>query len=407
MRIINRPEFEKERREEEVALFSRLFRVPAFDEQKAADDTKEKENEKGVVYFTDKEIKTMPKKIQRLIILDGKRCRLRTRQSGKESTTYQIRFRRDGYDVNACGVTIEIAKKNFLEKIKTAKPKGEQAGDEFRAPLTFSAFALYYFEKFHKEKVSKKHYENGVRLFQRWLAPRFKEQPLNKITPSNCKAILDEVNEQGKGKTADDLRSLMNVIFKNAIAHGLIELNPLAIVVHIPHEKENGKALTKEEEKELFAGLRRLGYADNFARAVALVLFCGLRPVELRYGEILPRIEGEFIVAVNSKRHTNGKKKVEFKRIPIIKRLRPYLPDDGVFDIPNLDMLRRAVKNILPYHKLYDLRTTFYTRCDEYKVAEPARDEFVGHSNGKLTDAYRDLSSEYLLQEGKKLDAWE
>ena len=60
----------------------------------------------------------------------------------------------------------------------------------------------------------------------------------------------------------------------------------------------------------------------------------------------------------------------------------------------------------LPNHKLYDLRTTFYTRCDEYGVAAPARDEFVGHSGGALTNAYRDLSDEYLLKEGKKLDEW-
>ena len=43
--------------------------------------------------------------------------------------------------------------------------------------------------------------------------------------------------------------------------------------------------------------------------------------------------------------------------------------------------------------------------CDEYGVAAPARDEFVGHSAGKLTNAYRDLSDEYLLREGSKLNA--
>jgi integrase len=60
----------------------------------------------------------------------------------------------------------------------------------------------------------------------------------------------------------------------------------------------------------------------------------------------------------------------------------------------------------LPNHKLYDLRTTFYTRCDEYGVAAPARDEFVGHSSGVLTNTYRDLSDEYLLKEGAKLNEW-
>lgn len=401
-----------DKKPDDTELLASIFRPHAFDTALLAEKftktqnytTQEKESENGVVYFTDKEIKTMPKKIQRLIILEGKRCRLRTRQSGKDSTTYQIRFRRDGYDVNACGVTIELAKQNFLKKLKTAKPKAEQTSDA--VPSTFSAFALYHFEKFQKEKVSKGHYENSVRLFNRYLAQHFKETPINKITPSNCKAILDEVKAQGKGKTADDLHSIMNGIFKNAIAHALIERNPLALVLHIQHERKNGEAISKDDEKRLFDELHRLGYSEEFERAAAFALFCGLRPNELLHEKYPPQVVGKFIKAVNSKRHNKDKTKIEFKIIPIIDRLRPFLPADGVLHAPNLNMLRRAIKKALPGHKFYDLRTTFYTRCDEYGVAPPARDEFVGHSSGVLTNTYRDLSDEYLLKEGKKLNKW-
>ena len=391
---------------EEAAERRKAFQMISGTEQRKTPDagTSDGLTKPGFVEFTDKEIKQMPKYIQRLIIIEKKRCRLRTRTSGKNSITYQIRFRRDGYNISACGVTIEIAKQNFLEKLKTAKPKEEQAGD--RVPSTFSAFALYHFEKFQKEKVSKKHYENGVRLFNRYLAPRFRETPINKITPSDCKAILDEVKAQGKGKTADDLHSMMNGIFKNAIAHALISRNPLALVLHIQHERENGVAIEKDDEKRLFSELRRLGYGEDFEQAAALALFCGLRPNELIHEKNPPQIVGDFIKAVNSKRHNKDKTKIEFKKIPIIDRLRPFLPADGVFKIPNLDMLRRVIKKALPEHKLYDLRTTFYTRCDEYGVAPPARDEFVGHSSGVLTNTYRDLSDEYLLNEGEKLNKW-
>lgn len=68
--------------------------------------------------------------------------------------------------------------------------------------------------------------------------------------------------------------------------------------------------------------------------------------------------------------------------------------------------MRKTFKKLLPNHKTYDLRTTFYTRCDEFGVSAPARDEFVGHSNGVLTNTYRDLSDDYLLKEAKKLDQW-
>lgn len=348
----------------------------------------------GIVEFTDKEINAMSKEFKRLIILNDKRCHLRTKASGKDTTTYEIRFRRDGFDISASGKTIELAKRNFIKKLKTAQPKRENGGG-LNVPETFTAFALYHFENFKKEKVSAAHYENNLRMLNRYLVPRFKEMPIIKITPSDCKTIIDEVKMQGKGKTADDLHSILNGIFKNAIAHAIIERNPLALVLHTQHKRKNGLALSKDEESTLLNALK----GSAFEISAALALYCGLRPNELETAEI----QGDFIKAVNSKRKGG---KVEYKLIPIINRLRPFLPADGVFNIPNLDMLRRAIKKALPGHKLYDLRTTFYTRCDELGVAAPARDEFVGHSSGVLTNTYRDLSKEYLLKEGQKLNAW-
>ena len=129
------------------------------------------------------------------------------------------------------------------------------------------------------------------------------------------------------------------------------------------------------------------------------MLYCGLRPNELE--TII--IDGPFIKAINSKRKSRT---VEYKRIPIIDRLRPHLPANGIFEIPTLDILRRRIRSALPNHKLYDLRTTFYTRCRELGVAEPALKHFVGHSLGVLGNTYTDLSDEYLLTEGKKLNKW-
>ena len=370
----------------------RVFTTETEEKETPNVETLDVLTKQGFVEFTEKEITQMPKNIRRLIILDKKRCRLRTRPCGRNGITYQIRYRQNGYNVSACGKTIEIAKERFLRKIRTAKPKNPNTT---YVPYTFTEFATYHLENFHKERVTAKHYENLVRLLKRYLAPHFKEKPIEKITPTDCKTVLTVVKNDGKGKTADDLYSLMNGIFKNAIAHGLLALNPLAVVLHINHQRESGSAITRDEEKTLFDFVK----GTEFETAIALALFCGLRPNELSTAII----ENDFIKAVNSKRK-NGK--TEYKYIPIIKRLRPFLPKDGVFHIPNLDMLRRAIKNALPTHKLYDLRTTFYTRCDEYGVAPPARDEFVGHSNGTLTNTYRDLPFDYLLKEGKKLNEW-
>ena len=125
---------------------------------------------------------------------------------------------------------------------------------------------------------------------------------------------MDDLEEEGKGKTAEELYSLLSVIFKMAMLHRLIDYNPLDIVIHTKHESQHGVALTKEEEKTLITKTN-----DVILRgALALGLYTGMRPNEYKTA----KIEGKFIVAVNSKRK-NGK--VEYKKIPITKMLEPYL----------------------------------------------------------------------------------
>ena len=122
-------------------------------------------------------------------------------------------------------------------------------------------------------------------------------------------------------------------------------------------------------------------------------MYTGLRPNELS----TVKIEDDFIVAVNSKRKN---KKIEYKKIPITEKLLPYIAD---LKIPTAGYLREEFKKVLPNHKLYDLRTTFYSRCKECGVSEHAIAEYMGHSLGAIGNAYTDLSDEFLLKEGKKI----
>lgn len=340
----------------------------------------------------------MPKKIQRLIIVQRKRCRLRTHASGKNTITYEIRFRRDGYNVTACGKTIELAKANMLEKLRHAKPKAENNESQPQVPCTFHSFAMFYFENWWKETVAPKTFKNGVNRYHRWIKPHFEEKPLIKITPFDCKVLLDRPKSEGKGKTADELHSLMNGIFNCAISHSLLQRNPLSTVLHIQHERESGQALTAEEEQILFAYME--SDKCDCKQELALAIFCGLRPDEVASAEI----HGDFIRSRNAKRKN---RKLEYKYIPICNRLRPFI-QDGIHIGCTPQIVRRRLKAILPNHKLYDLRTTFYTKCQTLKVAETALKAFAGHSFGKLGNAYSDLSKmqDFLLSEGQKLNIW-
>lgn len=83
--------------------------------------------------------------------------------------------------------------------------------------------------------------------------------------------------------------------------------------------------------------------------------------------------------------------------------LRPYLKDINELPAtPNLQNLTRRLKKVLPNHKLYDLRTTFQTRCTECGITDSVIGVWMGNSIGKLKEAYTDFSKSFLLKEAEK-----
>ena len=296
-------------------------------------------------------------------------------------------------------MTIKIAKAKFLIKLKNAKPK--QNSNEFIIPETFNSFATYFFDNFRRERLAEKTFRADQNRYDNYLKPFFREKPLKQITPLECQQLLKKIKASGKGKTADEIFSLLSIIFKGAIKHGILERNPLDVVYFVKHETKHGSAFTLIEENELRTKIKAIE-DEKIKLGLALMLFTGLRPNELKSAQI----NGAFIVAINSKRKH---KRIEYKKIPIIKALKPFL-NDGInvsFSDRTLDKMRSTIKMLFPNHILYDLRTTFYTRCKEYGVSESAICAFVGHSLGELGNAYTDLSNEYLIKEAKKLDLWD
>lgn len=339
--------------------------------------------------FTKKELSKMPIQFRKQFILNDMLVRCRRRKSGKKTVNYEIRYRRNGYNISVSSNDFEKAKEKFIDALKNADRQDEQQ----KVPTTFNEFAMYYFENFKKKKVSPETYKSDLSRYNKHIAPHFKDVPIKNITTGQCQKLLDKYTEQGMGKTADEVHSLLNQIFKMAIAHNIIERNPIATVVHTQHEREHGKALTKDEERALLEGLKGTNYLIPFAVA----LYTGMRPNEYKTA----RIEGDFIIAVNSKRKT---KKVEYKRIAISPMLKPYIEGVSELNFPYVESMRTHMNKHVKGHKLYDLRTTFYTRCRECGVAIAARDEFMGHSAGALAKAYTDLSDEYLYAEAQKLN---
>ena len=344
--------------------------------------------ETGIIYFTEKELKSMPKKFRSQFNIDGRWVTLRKRKRGKTSCTYEIRYRRNGYNISVSAKSEELVRQRFIDRIN----EKENGFQQIKVPTTFHEFAIFYFENYRKRKVSELTYKFDLRKYERHLQPVFKSVSLRSINNEMCQAIIDKYNAKGLRKTAKELSSLLSGIFTYAVNHGIIPRNPIKLVINQPYESKHGAAFTKEEERLFLQSLE----GTPFLTAGAVILYTGLRPCEYKTA----RIEGKFIVAINAKRKTG---KVEYKRIPISPMLEPYLKGVTEFYMPHDKTMERRLKAVLPHHKLYDMRTTFNTRCEEFHVNDLARRMFMGHSLDKLRKTYTDLPDDWFITEIKKI----
>lgn len=361
-------------------------------------------NEKTVycrpLKFSDKEISKMPKTFRKEFRVDGCTAHVRKRCDGRYRCSYEIRYRRNGYNVTASATTLTEAKQKFIAKlhqVEKQKQSGENVTTTGRLPTRFNEFALYWFENFHKRKVVEKTHDNNLGIYRRHIAEKLGKYPIARIYPNDLQELLE--NLPGNGKTADDVYTILNQIFDCAVKHGLITLNPLGMCFHEKHEPENGVALTIEEERLLLDTFANTEYQLYFA----IILYTGLRPNEYPTAVL----EGQFIKAVKSKRH-GKKKKIEYKYIPITPMLRPYMENVTSISLPRAHIIEHRFKKVFPDHTLKDMRMTFQTRCDQCKIPDNVIGAFMGNSiGGNLKKTYTDLQNadymQYLYTEGQKL----
>ena len=344
-----------------------------------------KQNDDGsdVLAFSRKEIDSMPRTFRKQFRTKGITAHVRKRPSGKHKCNFEIRCQVNLQKIAVSSNSLEDAKRKFIKRLEEIDAGVIQQKNN-GVPTTFDRFANYYFEKFHKRKVSASTYRVAMSNYKNHVLPHFGDMPIKQITADKCQDLLDRLIAHDKPRTEENVHTMLNMLFKAAIKHGIM-------VFHSKHEREHGTALTKEEEKKLLAETAGTPYQQMFA----IGLYTGMRPNEY----YTAKVKGNFIVANNSKRK-NGK--TELKKIPITPMLAPYVKDGDELKFYRLEQIRHKFNGILPGHKLYDLRTTFYTRCTECGIAEAAIKKYVGHTLGGLADTYTDLSDEFLLAEGRK-----
>ena len=102
----------------------------------------------------------MPKTFKKEFRVEGCTARIRKRQTGRNSYTYEIRYRRNGYNITITDKNLENGKSRFLAALKTAKPIEKGLG----VSTNFHEFSMYYFENYRKKSFRANVYQRYVSI---------------------------------------------------------------------------------------------------------------------------------------------------------------------------------------------------------------------------------------------------
>lgn len=341
--------------------------------------------------FTEKEISKMDKTFKREFVANGLAAHVTKRKSGKRGYYYQIRYRRNGYDIEASSVDLKEAKRKFLEKTTPDNIGKYHVLHKSEKTISFK----HIFEEWYQCKdgtISAKALQRFRTNFYD-LPKSLQESLITDIRPGDLNKVMRDV----KPRKYEDLRTLFNGIFKYAIASGLMTHNPVGLIKFKRAERKNRDALSHEE---ILTFLERVKHPkfDGVRQCAYLLYFFGLRPCEV---DEETRREGDFLIARNRKRKGG---KIEYKKIPIPAEAEMLIDWNAPLNYSGSVFTRDDIlRDLLSPKSTYYLRHTFATTCQQF-VRPDIVDIWMGDSSERLVGkVYTHFSDEFMQEQMKKI----
>lgn len=341
------------------------------------------------IIFTKQEISNKAKTFKSDFAANGFAAHILKRQNTKNSLIFEIRYRRNGYYIHVSGATLEKAKENF---IRETSPENIEKHRKRQKKIALNTFLFVTnewlnFRKTNLNPVTLKNYESYCKRF---LFPSLGELPISSIKTIDINNIMTTV----QGRVYEDLRVVLNSVFKYALASGIITHNPMLLIPFKKAERNNRRSLTNDELKKLFERLNLPEFKD-YKQTFLILLFFGLRPCELADA----RFEDDFLIARNAKRKAG---KIEYKKIPICNQAREFLDLSApIKALHRTDVLNRIFKRIMDDDTVtqYYLRHTFATVCQQY-VRPDIVDIWMGDSSERLVGrVYTHFSDDFMIKQ--------
>lgn len=299
-----------------------------------------------------------------------------------------------------------------------AQFQDEHGGINICGDMTVSEWFEYWIKNIKGASAKKNTISNYKKRYEQSIEPYIGNMLLGDIRPLHCQNILNVMANFGyKNSTIRLVRTIMKVLFEDAIENEIIIKNPVKKSVQCTQGKESTvkTAMTVEEQKIFLSHAKESSYYNQYA----FVLQTGIRVGELvglkwsdvdfknrvmRISRTANQIDREWVVG--TPKSSSGKRDIPLtnEAMDILDKVKesrksltvvPMQFHDIVFvsrtgrpvDNSTYNVILRKICNKaeIPYISMHTLRHTFATRCIEAGMQPKTLQEILGHSNINIT----------------------
>jgi integrase len=345
------------------------------------------------------------------------------------SGKYQIDWR-DEFNVRqreTLGFNYKQAKDILAKKITN---RAEKRGLDVKPgdTVAFHDLCDRYFEKHAKiKKASWKRDEGKIKLYKAF----FGNPKIGHITKERCEDYAIARHKMVQGPTVNNEMDILKRIFRYAVDHDLLEVNPVSRWEKYPENPARERYLLHGEYLELLASVERLigQVGKAWRRKLHIVHFRYLIPIAYEAGA---RREEAVLLKWDDVNFHAGQIRFWYRKgrnhelksrwVPMSERIRnllvsltrnpdtPYLfPDEGGGMWKSKISFYRQWENIVNDAKLKDctyhtLRHSFCTHLAMNGVDESTRMRLMGHTNPITQQRYTHIADEHKKKAAKVFD---
>ena len=269
-------------------------------------------------------------------------------------------------------------KKDLIRKVKEFIASEKLRSGENLNKTSFNSLSELWLNTIKKPFISDIYYQSLLSVYRLHVEPKFKKKLVKDISPIFLQDFFAKLTENSS-RNAETVKTIVKGVLEYAVGNGIIAVNPMRAVIVKRHERQNGRALERDELEKFKKDIEtRTTYRLPFL----IFLYTGVRRSEYRTIEF--NFEKGFLTVKNSKLKQHQKN--FYREIPILPALRALRAEieEGKWKDVYIDEVGKTFPKLVPGGSLKWLRHTFQTYCRLY-ADEGMVNLWAGHVIGKST----------------------